>query len=92
MSTKRRKSKKDSWFLYILHCGDGSYYTGITKDLNLRLKKHNDGKGAVYTRTHRPVKLIYQETCRDRSSAMIRELKVKSIKRKKKAELVANTF
>lgn len=80
--------EEDQWILYILECGDGSYYTGITKNLENRLKKHNDGKGAAYTRSHRPVKLIYQEKCSNRASALIREMKVKSLNRKEKEKLV----
>jgi len=80
--------KNDGWFLYILECCDGSFYTGITKNMDRRLQKHNNGKGAAYTRSHRPVKLIYQENCIDRTAALIRELKIKSMNRKQKENLV----
>jgi len=92
IKNKRNRSKnKDPWNLYLLRCGDGSLYTGITKNLTQRLEKHNNGKGATYTRTHRPVRLIYQESCADRTTALIRELKVKSMSRKEKEELVSAT-
>jgi putative endonuclease len=75
------------WFLYIVECNDGSLYTGITNDILKRVQKHNDGKGASYTRTRRPVKLLYYESCANRSAALIRECAVKSLPRDKKLEL-----
>lgn len=81
-------SEADSlWFVYILECSDGSLYTGITNDVVQRLQKHNGGKGAQYTRSRRPVKLLYYEPCRNRSEALIREFEVKSLPREKKLEL-----
>lgn len=76
-----------AWFLYIVECNDGSLYTGITNDILKRVQKHNDGKGASYTRTRRPVKLLYYEACVNRSAALIRECAVKSLPRDKKLEL-----
>ena len=84
-----RKQPREAWYLYILRCVDGSFYTGITKDLDNRLKKHNDGKASRYTRTRRPVELLYQERCRTRTQALVRECEVKAFPRKKKEELVA---
>lgn len=78
-----------AWYVYVLECADGSFYTGIAKDVHARLKQHNGGKGAAYTRSHGPVKLIYQETCADRSAALIREWEVKRLGRKGKEKLVA---
>lgn len=75
------------WFLYILECSDGSLYTGITTDLTRRTQRHNDGKGARYTRTRRPVKLVYYETCENRSAALIREAAVKALAPSKKRDL-----
>ena len=86
---RRRKQPREAWYLYILRCIDGSFYTGITKDLDNRLKKHNDGKASRYTRTRRPVELLYQERCRTRTQALVRECEVKAFPRKKKEELVA---
>lgn len=83
-----RKSRKEPWFLYILECCDGSFYTGITNDLTQRLKKHEDGKASRFTRTRRPVKMIYQEDCRDRARALVRECAVKALSRQKKEALV----
>jgi predicted GIY-YIG superfamily endonuclease len=83
-----KKNQKKEWSLYILRCGDDSLYTGIAKDVNARLKKHNDGKGAAYTRTHLPVTLIYQINKLTRSEALIREAQIKSLSRIKKEELI----
>ena len=77
------------WSLYILKCGDGTFYTGITNDLERRFKMHQAGKASRYTRTHGPVGMVYSETCGDRSSALIRECEVKEWPRAKKELLVA---
>jgi len=84
-----RRQTKDKWFLYILQCRDGSFYTGVTKDLKRRLKMHNDGKASRYTRTRRPVALLYQETCASRTQGLARECAIKSFSRKKKEALLA---
>ncbi len=76
------------WFLYILECQDGSFYTGITKDIERRLKLHNEGKGAKFTRSRRPVKVIYQELLSTRSEALIREYEIKALPKVKKQTLV----
>ena len=76
------------WQVYILQCGDGSLYTGITNDLGARLIQHQKGKGAKYTRSHLPVKLAYQEICADRSVALIREAEIKKLPRATKIRLL----
>ena len=86
---RRGRPKKDPWQLYILRCGDGTFYTGITNNLERRLKAHNDGKGARYTRTRRPVAVIYQETLKSRTKALVRECAVKALPRKGKEALVS---
>lgn len=75
------------WVLYILECGDGTLYTGITDDLDKRLKAHNEGKGAKYTRGRGPLTLRYRESCEDHSQALRREYQVKQLSRKEKLEL-----
>ena len=85
---RRGRPKKDPWFLYILRCGDGTFYTGITNDLERRLKMHNTGKGARYTRTRRPVEIIYRESLKSRTQALVRECAVKALPRKSKEALV----
>ena len=64
------------WCLYILRCGDNTYYTGITNDLDKRLEAHRSGKGAKYTRGRAPLELIYREACEDHSNALRRETTV----------------
>lgn len=87
--TSRGKETSDKWSLYILECCDQTFYTGITNNLERRLKMHQDGKASKYTRTRRPVAMLYSETCGDRSSALIRECEVKEWPRAKKEALVA---
>ena len=87
ISTRGKKAGND-WSLYILQCRDGSFYTGITNHLERRLQMHRDGKASRYTRTRRPVEMLYSETCGDRSSALIRECEVKEWPKKKKEALV----
>lgn len=76
------------FFCYIVECEDGSYYTGWTKDPSRRERQHNQGKGARYTRQHRPVKLVYVEEQPDLSTAMRRERKIKTYTREKKKTLI----
>jgi putative endonuclease len=74
--------------VYILKCGkDKSYYTGYTSDLERRIKEHNSGKGAKYTRARGPVVLQYVEQHDTRKRAMQREREIKKLSRKKKSEL-----
>lgn len=83
----------DEWLLYILECNDGSFYTGVTKDLKRRLKMHNKGNASRYTRSRRrPVELIYSEQCAGRAQALKRECSVKSLTREKKEMLVNKRF
>jgi len=90
LAQKNFAQKKDrgKWSLYILKCRDGSFYTGITNDLERRLKMHQAGKASRYTRTRGPVEMLYSETCGDRSSALIRECEVKEWPKEKKAALI----
>jgi predicted GIY-YIG superfamily endonuclease len=83
------KGKKD-WTVYILRCGDGSLYTGIAKDVQVRLKQHSEGRGATYTRTRRPVTLLYQQQGLTHSEALIREAQIKAMPRSKKEELIGH--
>jgi putative endonuclease len=76
------------WFLYILKARDRSLYTGITVDISRRLKEHNQGKGSRSLRGKLPVKLVFQERFRDRSSALKREAAIKRWPRAKKLALV----
>jgi putative endonuclease len=71
----------------MVECADGTLYTGWSTDPERRIKTHNAGKGAKYTRMRRPVKLIYTEELPDRSSAMKREVEIKKYSRKRKKKL-----
>ncbi|MFO1519591.1 MAG: GIY-YIG nuclease family protein [bacterium] len=82
-------STVSDWFLYILECRDGTFYTGITKDLEQRLQKHNEGVASKYTRVRLPVKLIYQESGFDYSRALKREREVKALSRREKEALLS---
>ena len=88
-ASRRKKKAGDPWSLYILQCSDGSFYTGITNNLERRLKMHQSGKASRYTRTRGPVEMLYSEKCGDRSSALIRECEVKEWPRSKKAGLIS---
>ncbi len=77
--------------LYILRCSDNTYYTGITSELDRRVQEHNTSpKGAKYTRSRRPVELVYHEECMDKSSALKREKEIKKLTRAKKNTLVSS--
>ena len=75
-------------FVYIVRCADGTLYTGWTTDVARRVAQHNAGRGARYTRMHRPVVLVYREEAPDRSAAMRREVAIKKLDRERKERLV----
>ena len=76
------------WYVYILKCADGILYTGSTTDVTRRLKEHNSGKGGACTRARLPVKLVYKESRKTRSSAQKRESQIKGWTRKKKLAFI----
>ena len=76
------------WFFYMVRCKDDSLYSGITVNVEERLKKHNNGTGAKYTSIHRPVILVYSEKCNDVSAAMKREKQIKRWPKVKKEQLI----
>ena len=81
-------SKQTNWYVYILQCADGTYYTGITTDLDRRLREHNQAScGAKYTRARRPVVLAYSETALNRSIASKREAQIKRLTHQQKSML-----
>lgn len=75
-------------FVYMLRCVDGTLYTGWTNDVQKRLAAHNDGRGAKYTRSRRPVLLVYEEECEDKSAALRREVALKRLSRAEKLKLI----
>jgi putative endonuclease len=85
---RRTAGKTGSWVLYILRCRDRSLYTGITNDLKRRLIQHRDGLASRYTRSRRPVRIVYRECCASRSAALKREFAVKALSRREKEKLI----
>jgi putative endonuclease len=76
------------FYCYILECADGTFYTGWTTDPDRRVRTHNRGAGARYTRTRRPVRLVYVETQPDRSEAIRRERQIKTYDRSRKKSMI----
>ena len=76
------------WYVYMLRCGDGSLYTGSTTDVERRLREHQGGTGARYTRSRPPVTLAYAEEAPDRSAAQRREAAIKKLPRAQKLKLI----
>ena len=77
-----------AWYVYILRCGDGTLYTGITDNVPRRLAAHRSGKGAKYTRGRGPLELVYQEEVPDKSAALRREIEIKRLTRQEKERLI----
>jgi predicted GIY-YIG superfamily endonuclease len=77
-----------AWTLYLLRCRDGSLYAGITTDLERRLTQHREGSASRYTRSRRPVKIVYREPCASRSHALKREHAVKALSHSAKERLI----
>lgn len=76
------------WYVYIIQCKDGTYYTGITTNVERRLKEHNSGTGAKYTRSRSPVELEEYKEFKDRSEASKEEARIKKLTRIKKEKLI----
>jgi len=88
MSDTAKKNKK--YYVYILRCADGTFYTGYTTDPERRTGVHNSGKGAKYTRSRRPVELIYTEEFSDKGEAQKREYAIKQLTRSEKEQLITD--
>lgn len=84
----QHETTEDIWWVYLLRCADGSLYTGITRDVERRLKQHNAGTASRYTRSHRPVTLVHQEEHASRSLALMREAAIKALSRRQKQALI----
>lgn len=78
-----------SWYVYMLRCGDGTLYTGVTDDVERRLAVHRAGKGAKYTRGRGPLELVYTEEVPDKSAALRREYQIKRLTKQEKEGLIA---
>jgi putative endonuclease len=85
---KKKFKRVGKFYVYIVECCDGTYYTGYTPDIKNRLKAHNSGKGAKYTRDRRPVKLIWHKKYRYFKPAFLEEKRIKKLTRKQKEKLV----
>lgn len=72
------------WYVYILLCEDGSLYTGVSNNLKKRFLDHKNGKGGHYTRSHKPIKIVYSKKSSSKSEALKREIEIKSWSREKK--------
>ena len=79
------------YYTYIVECNDGTLYTGYTNDIDKRIKAHNEGKGAKYTKSRRPVRLVYQESFETKEEAMSREWHIKRMDRADKIKLIEET-
>lgn len=90
MGRRGRKPKANSnrWFVYVLKCADGTFYTGIAKDVNCRLQKHKNGTASRYTRSRLPAVVVYREAHASQSSALKREAAIKSLSRQEKISLI----
>ena len=78
------------YYVYMLKCADGSLYTGYTNDLQKRVGVHNSGRGAKYTKSRLPVRLVYSEEHESKSSALKREAEIKKLTRSQKEKLIQN--
>jgi len=83
--------EQSAWYVYILECADRTLYTGIARDLQARLCRHNAGKGAKYTRSRLPLALVYREPAGSRGDALRREAEIKRLSRQEKQRLIAST-
>ena len=88
---KKENQERKKQYAYMLRCSDGSIYSGYTTDPHRREKVHNSGKGAKYTRTRLPVKLVYFEEFDNKIDAMKREYAFKQLTHKEKEEIIKNS-
>lgn len=79
---------QEKWVVYILECADGSFYTGVARDIVRRLKEHSSGRGSKYVRSRLPFALVHMEIVTDRSRALKREIQIKRLTRIKKNMLI----
>ncbi len=93
MAAKQNEKRQEQhaehggWFVYLLRCGDHTLYCGIALDVGARLKQHQEGKGAKYTRGRGPLELVYREACATRTDALRRERVIKRMRRAEKLRL-----
>ncbi len=87
LESRKPRRGNQSYYVYLLLCDDGSYYTGHTNNVASRLERHRKGNGARYTRMHRPKRVVYVEEFRARRAAIRREHRIKALSHKEKHEL-----
>jgi putative endonuclease len=80
---------ENSYYFYVVECSDGSYYAGYTNNLSVRIRKHNEGKGAKYTRSRTPVRLIFSRKYKTKREALQAEYRFKQLSRKEKEQFIA---
>ena len=80
--------EEKQYYVYLLECADGSYYCGMTNDLERRLRAHNAGRGGRYTASHRPCRLAYSEPAAGMSDALHREAAIKKLGHAQKQQLI----
>ena len=85
----REPAARPGWWVYILRCADNTLYTGVSNNLPARVESHNAGRGARYTRSRRPVELVYQEAAADRGVAQRREYAIRKLNAHQKQALIA---
>lgn len=85
---KEKFTRKQLFYVYILECQNGTYYTGYTNDLQKRVDRHNKGLASKYTRSKLPVKLVWNKICKNQKSAMRMEKTIKGLKREDKKRIV----
>lgn len=78
------------WYVYIAECNDGTLYTGTAKYVNKRIEKHNSGKGALYTKLRRPIRVVYSCAYENRSLACKEEYRIKQLTRLQKLKMINN--
>ena len=88
MVNREVRALEGKWFVYILNCADGTLYTGITNDLDRRIKAHNAGTASKYTRVRRPVSIVYSEEVETKGDALRRELQIKRLTRSEKMAII----
>lgn len=79
---------QNKWYVYLLRCSDGTLYCGITNDVEKRFKVHNSGRGAKYTRSRLPVRVVYKEEVSDKSAALKREYAIKKLSKVQKEKMI----
>lgn len=84
-------SDEKPWLVYVLQCGDGSYYTGITNDISKRLLAHESGRGAKYTRGRAPLRLVFEKPFKSKGEALREERAIKRLNRQEKLVYIGKT-